>query len=443
MNTHPGRIAALGAVATLLLAGCSSEPGTDTSPSPDATAGDTASISGELEIQYFIGGYGEEWWDQVFADFEAAYPDVTIIRHGGSTIHEEMRSRWIANDPPDVVEIEGAGISESQMVADGQLMDLTDWIPTIELDDGTMLIDRFIAPPNDYDGVLYSLPLIYDNRGTWFDETWFVENGWEIPMDIEAWESSMQQIQDEAGIPPIATTGVYPNVFLTGVLYPAWAGAGGAELLNALVDGEEGSWSSPEVLAVMQRVQGWVEAGYIDPGFASLTHTQAQMNFLLHRNAYVPTGFWLPNEMAGDVPEDFEFGVIPTPFNEPGEKMTVVPEVKTIAVAENAENPEAAKAFIQFIMTERYAYDFAKMAGAMLNITDVDLASDPDVPAYLKRANDLINDEELVQLLYLSHPMHSDLSTPIGNALVALLLGDSTAEDFVAAAEAAAASYRS
>ena len=148
-------------------------------------------------------------------------------------------------------------------------------------------------------------------------------------------------------------------------------------MLNAMVDGEEGAWSRPEVLEVMKRVESWVSAGYVDPGFAGLTHTQAQMNFLLHKNAYVPTGFWLPNEMRGDVPEDFEFGVIPTPFNKPGEKMTVVPEVKTIAVAQNAKNPVAAKAFIEFIMTEEYAHAFAKLAGAMLNITNVDLASDP------------------------------------------------------------------
>ncbi|MGC4153293.1 MAG: ABC transporter substrate-binding protein [Propionicimonas sp.] len=439
MKGFLGRTAAAGIVISLLFAGCSNSP----APSAPPTGGDPAAISGELEIQYFIGGYGEEWWNLVFADFEKKYPDVTIIRQGGSTIHEEMKSRWIANDPPDIVEIEGAGISESQMVTDGQLMDLTEWIPTIQLAGGDKLIDRFIAPPNDYDGVLYSVPLIYDNRGTWFDDAWFTQKGWEIPMDVEAWQASMAQIKAEEGIPPIATTGVYPTVFMTGVLYPAWAGVGGSELLNAMVDGEEGAWSRPEVLEVMKRVESWVSAGYVDPGFAGLTHTQAQMNFLLHKNAYVPTGFWLPNEMRGDVPEDFEFGVIPTPFNKPGEKMTVVPEVKTIAVAQNAKNPVAAKAFIEFIMTEEYAHAFAKLAGAMLNITNVDLASDPDVPSYLKRANDLINNEEVVQLRYLAHPMHSDLSAPIGNALVSLLLGDSTAEEFVAAAEAAAADYRS
>lgn len=428
---------AVAVAATLALAACSSS---GDSTSPPSTEGE---ISGDLEIQYFIGGYGDEWWNQVFADFEEEYPEVTIIPHGGPTIHEEMRSRWITNDPPDVVEIEGAGISESQMVADGQFMDLTDWLSTVELEDGSLLADRFIAPPNTYDGVVYSVPLIYDNRGTWFDAAWFEQEGWDIPMDIEAWNASMATIKAETGVAPIATTGVYPTVFLTGVLYPAFAGAGGSELLNALIDGEEGAWSDPRVLDIMETVEGWVDDGFIDPGFAGLTHTQAQMNFLLHQNAYVPTGFWLPNEMRGDVPDGFEFGVIPTPFNEPGEKMTVVPEVKTIAVAEKAENPEAAKAFIEFIMTDEYARDFARLSGGMLNISGLDFSNSEDVPAYLQRANDILNDEELVQLEYMNHPMHSDLSTPIGNALVSLLLGDSTAAQFVDAAEQAAAAYRS
>jgi len=434
-----GAAGVAGAVAgTSLLTACSG--GNDNGSSG---GGDTGGpVSGELEIQYFIGGYGDAWWNQVFADFETANPEVKIVKHGGSTIHQEMKSRWISNDPPDLVEIEGAGISESQMVADGQLLDLTEWLPTVKLDDGSALQDRFIAPANTYENAVYSVPLIYDNRGTWFDQSWFTQQGWDVPTDLDSWQSSMSRIKQEAGIAPMATTGVYPTVFLTGVLYPAFAGVGGAQLLNALIDGDEGAWTDPAVHEIATTVQEWVKAGFIDPGFASLTHTQAQMNFLRHQNAYVPTGFWLPNEMKADVPADFEFGVIPTPFNEPGAKMTVVPEVKTIAVAEKAKNPDAAKAFIKFIMSEKYAADFARLSGGMLNIKGIDFATSKDVPAYLQSANALLSDAEKVQLEYMAHPMHADLSTPVGNALVSLLLGSTDAAGFVEAADKAAAAYR-
>lgn len=152
-------------------------------------------------------------------------------------------------------------------------------------------------PPSVWDGKVYTLPLIFDNRGIWYDIAWFEENGWEVPTDYDSWMASMEIIRNETGIAPIATTGVYPAVFMKGVLYPALASEGGLDFLMSLIDGEEGAWASEQTLTVAKRIEAMVTNGYIDPDFAALTHTEAQMNFLNHLNAYVPVGFWLP---AGD-----------------------------------------------------------------------------------------------------------------------------------------------
>ena len=135
-----------------LLAGCASgteETGTDAeetegnSESDESATEGSGEISGELEIQYFVGGYGDAWWKEVIADFQDAYPDVEIVEHAGPNINEEMRTRWISNDPPDVVYIDGAGSSETQMVEDGQLMDLTEWAEGLTLEDGSSLLESF------------------------------------------------------------------------------------------------------------------------------------------------------------------------------------------------------------------------------------------------------------------------------------------------------------
>lgn len=139
-------------------------------PSGDDADG---AISGDLEIQYFVGGYGDAWWKKVIADFKEKYPDVNIIEHAGPNINEEMRSRWVSNDPPDVVYIDGAGSSETQMVEDGQLMNLTEWVEGIELEGGDKLMDSFIVEPGTFDGEIYSLPLVFDTWGTWYDRALF------------------------------------------------------------------------------------------------------------------------------------------------------------------------------------------------------------------------------------------------------------------------------
>ncbi|WP_423809584.1 ABC transporter substrate-binding protein [Piscibacillus halophilus] len=415
------------------------EEETDDENSDSANDGE---VSGEIEIQYFVGGYGDSWWKEVIGDFQEEYPDVEVVEHAGPNINEEMRSRWASGNPPDVVYIDGAGSSETQMVEDGQLMNLTEWAEEIELEDGTPLLDNFIAEPASYDGELYSLPLVFDTWGTWYDMAWFDEEGYEVPTDFDSFMSTMGDIQENEDIAPFVTTGQHPYYFLRGMLYPAFSAYGGNELLADVITGEEGAWTSDEVLSIMQNVQQMQEEGYIDSGFGALNHTQSQMNFLLHENAFIPVGFWLPNEMSGDTPEDFQYGFIPSPMNEAGEPMAIVPDLRPLAIAEEAENPEAAKAFVDFVFTREYARLFSEHTGAIMNISDVDLSESENVPEYLIAANEMINDPEQVQIYHKPHPMSADLETPISDALVSLMLGNITAEEFVEEAEKAAEAYR-
>ncbi|HET7658711.1 MAG TPA: extracellular solute-binding protein [Bacillales bacterium] len=434
-----------------VLAGCGSSKSStksnqDKTESNQSATGDTGSkgkISGTLEIQYFVGGYGDAWWKAVIKDFKQKYPDVTVKEDAGPNINKEMKTRWISGNPPDVVYIDGAGASETQMVDDGQLMDLTDWVKSVKMPDGTALMDSFIVPPSTYDnGKIYSLPLVFDTWGTWYDKAWFKKEGFDVPTDFPSWMASMKEIKQKANIPPFITTGVYPYYFLRGVLYPAFASAGGDQLLNDIIDGKEGAWTSDAVKGVMEKVKKMQDAGFIDPGFAALNHTQSQMNFLLHKNAYIPVGFWLPNEMAKDVPDGFEFGFVPSPMNDKGKPMVVVPDLRPLAIAKNAKNPEAAKAFVEFAFQKKYAQKFAELTGAMMNMKGVDLASDPKVPDYLKSANEMINDPSKVAIHHKNHPMSADMENPIGDALVSLMLGKSSVDQFCQKAESIAAKYR-
>src|SRR5690625_1491793 len=192
----------------------------------------------------------------------------------------------------------------------------------------------------------------------------------------------------------------------------------------------------------MKNVEEMQKEGVIDPVFGALNHTQSQMNFLLHENAYIPVGFWLPNEMANDVPDGFDFGFTPSPFQDAGEPMAIVPDLRPLAIAEEAENPEAAKAFVEFVFTRDNAMSFSEHTGAIINLTEVDLTTNENVPGYLTEANAMINDPELVQIYEKPHPMSADLETPISNSLISLMLGNISAEEFVEEAEAAAKEYR-
>ncbi len=430
-----------GLLMLILVVGCSSNESSSEGEGGSSEGSGEGGVSGELELQYFVGGYGDSWWKEVIADFQKEYPDVSVVEHAGPNINEEMRSRWVSGDPPDVVYIDGAGSSETQMVEDGQLMNLTDWVKELEVE-GDPLMDSFLVEPATYDGDIYSLPLVFDTWGTWYNKAMFEDKGYEVPSDFDSFMSTMGEIQKGEDIAPFVTTGQHPYYFLRGVLYPAFGAAGGDELLTDVITGAEGAWTSEPVLEVMKKVEDMQKAGYIDDGFGALNHTQSQMDFLLGKNAFIPVGFWLPNEMKNDVPEDFTFGFIPSPMQNEGEPFSIVPDLRPLAIAEGAENPEAAKAFVEFVFTREYAKSFSEHTGAIMNLNGVDLAESEGVPEYLIEANEMINDPEKVQLNNKPHPMSADLEEPISNALVSLMLGNISAEEFTEEAEKAAEQYR-
>ncbi|MFP3917463.1 ABC transporter substrate-binding protein [Lysinibacillus telephonicus] len=396
-------------------------------------------ISGQLEIQYFVGGYGDEWWKTVIEDFKKAYPDVEVIEHAGPDINTEMNTRWISNDPPDVVYIDGNGSSETQMISEGQLMDISEWAKGITMENGTPLLDSFISPAEELDGgKIYSLPLVFDTWGVWYDGNWFEEQGWEAPTDFDSWIESMKTIKEEAGIAPFITTGQYAQYFQRGVLYPAFAAAGGEELLNNLSNGVVEAWESEEALEVMKKVEKIVDEGLVDEGFAAYSHTQSQMNFLLHKNAYIPVGFWLPNEMINDTPEGFEYSFVPTPMNDSGNPMALIPDIRPVAIAQEADNPEAAKAFLEFIFTEKYAQAFAESTGAIMNLKNIDLSANNNVPSFLKGINEMINNPGAIQIYERNTPVDAkeqeinvEITNEIKLQIVEILMGRIDAEEFV------------
>lgn len=410
-----------------------------TTPSDNASTESTGDgLSGTLEIQYFVGGYGDGWWKQVIGDFQKQHPDLEIVEHAGPNINTEMNTRWISETPPDVVYIDGAGASETQMIAEGQLMDISEFAKGIKLENGTALLDSFISPAEEVDGgKIYSLPLVFDTWGTWYDTKWFEENGWEVPTDFDSWISSMEKIKADTNIAPFVTTGQHTQYFHRGVLNPAFAAAGGEELLNDLNNGVIEAWKKPETLEVLKKVEKIAKAGVIDSGFAAYNHTQSQMNFLMHKNAYIPVGFWLPNEMKNDTPDSFEFGFTPTPMNDPGQPLALVPDIRTIAIAEKAKNPEAAKAFLEFIFTEEYAQAFAESTGAIMNMKDVDLSSNTNVQDFLKNINEMINNPGAVHTYKRYTPdaelqkIAVEITNEIKLLIIDILLGEITAEEFV------------
>ncbi len=237
------KVAAMGITALMValpLAGCGSSndkaentPAANTNTTTNATTNEAANagtgnqpaetgtkLTGDFEIQYFVGGYGDKWWKKVIADFKAANPDLNVIEQGGPKINDQNKPRWIGGNPPDFVYIDGPGLNDRQMVEDGQLEDLTDWLKDAKNIDGDLITDILAQPAQQFDGKVYDIPLVLNSWGVFWDKALFKEKGWAEPTDYASFLDISDKIK-ASGITPFIHTGKYPYYINGAFLYPA------------------------------------------------------------------------------------------------------------------------------------------------------------------------------------------------------------------------------
>ncbi|WP_053375137.1 extracellular solute-binding protein [Paenibacillus sp. FJAT-27812] len=435
----------------LALSGCSGNdknntPATATEKPTDApkveeTAkpAEEPKISGDFEIQYFVGGYGDAWWKEVIGEFQQKYPDLKIKESAGSQINEQMKPRWIQGNPPDVVYIDGAGSNETQMVQDDQLMEITDWVKQANNVDGENLVSNLIAGPQDFSGKNYTIPMVFGSWGTFYDAALFKEKGWAVPTDWDSFMATSEQIK-ASGINPYIHTGKYPYYIVGGLLNSGFVSENGdnPQILKDQEAAKEGSFNNDAVKKTLAKLVDMRDKGYFDNASYGMNHTDSQMLFLQHKDAMIPNGLWLENEMSKDTPEGFTFGFIPSVMQNAGGKYVAIPYTSNIAIAKKAKNPEAAKAFIEFIFTKKAAVRWAEITGALMNVkADLESSSASNV---VKTAMNYFNGGDTIVAPVFK--LNSDLEQAQNDATIALLQKTITPDEWIDRMEKAAAKAR-
>lgn len=416
-------------------------PASSNTPSSEpSTNAEKAGLTGEFEIQYFVGGYGDAWWLEVIEAFQKANPELKIKQSAGPKINEQMKPRWIQGNPPDVVYIDGAGSNERQMIDDGQLLDITDFLSTANNVDGEKLTDILIAQPTAYEGgKSYTLPLVFGSWGLFYDKALFRENGWSAPSNWGEFIETSERIK-ASGIPALIHTGVYPYYINGGLLDSAIVAANGGDgsILTRQANLEEGSFSGEPVKKALNQIIELVDKQLIDKGSVSLNHTDSQAQWLQHKAGFIPNGLWLENEMKKDIPSGFEFGFLPSVAQDVGQNNIVIPYTNTIAIAKDAKNPEAAKAFLEFAFTKENAIRWAELTGALMNIkADLSSSSASEV---VKDAMSFFNSNQTTVAPVAV--LNADVEKVKQDAIVALTVGKITPEEWMKRMEEAAAKAR-
>jgi N-acetylglucosamine transport system substrate-binding protein len=395
-------------------------------PAPEAGA---AKLTGDFEIQYFVGGYGDTWWKKVIADFQALNPDLKIKQDAGPKINEQNKPRWIGGTPPDFVYIDGPELFDKQMVTDAQLEDLTAFIADAKTIDGDKILDLLAQAPQKFDGKIYDIPLVLGSWGIYWDKALFKAKGWDAPKDFPSWLAVMDKIKAEGSAAPFIHTGKYPYYINGGVLFPAIVSAnnGDYKILQDMANNDPEVWKNPAILKALNQIVTLRDKGFIDKASSAINHTASQSQFLQHKDAFIPNGLWMPNEMAKDVPGGFDFGFTTSLTHDAGQKAVAITSTANVAIAKKAKNKEAAKAFLQFIFSKAQASQFAELSGAPSNIKgDI---SNSKAPSYVKDAAAVFTSPDTIVVPNVSYP--ADVDKAMQDASLALSIGKITPEEWV------------
>ncbi|MGZ9587030.1 extracellular solute-binding protein [Paenibacillus marinisediminis] len=397
--------------------------------------------SGEFEIQYFVGGYGDAGWKRILAAFQKKYPDLKIKETAGPKINEQTKPRWIQGDTPDFVYIDGAGSNATQMVLDDQLMDLTDYIKQAKNADGNLILDELYLKPIDYSGKIYTIPFVFGSWGVFYDQKFFDDNSWKAPADFEGFMSVSKTIKDSGKVTaPLIYTGMYPYYFHGGILDSAFVvnNNNDTSILKDMSALKEGVFKSDAVKKALDQMVAIRDSGIVDPASAAINHTDSQMLFLQHKNAFIPNGLWLENEMKKDVPADFQFSFLPSITQAPGGKSVAIPFTATVGISKKAKNPEAAKAFLEFLFQKESAIAWAEETGALSNLK-VDLENSK-ASSLVKTAMKVYSSDQTIVAPFVE--LNADVDKVKQDSTLALMIGKITPDDWMNRMEEAAAKYR-
>ncbi len=363
----------------VLLVGCSpvgvSKDTTEPTTEPESIENTEASEQGnvafentELSIAIFEGGYGPDYWNEVVAMFEEAYPGVKVNMQISPKIGDIVRPQIVAGNVPDFISMNDNELSGvvAALIKENGLLDITDVFDGPALNSDELLRDLVIdgvletAKCSPYgDGRIYLAPFNASPMGLVYNKALFKEKGWDLPV---TWDDffALGDLAKEEGIALFTYQGIYPG-YMESVLYPAIASASSMDNFKKVTSYQEGSFSTPEVLQVLENIQKISTGGYLMEGTVALNHTQSQTAMMMNKALFIPNGNWMEGEMA-DAPraDDFTFGLTPAPVLNEGDSRYVMTSIEQFSIPAQAKNPELAKEFLRFLYTDESVKLFAE-----------------------------------------------------------------------------------
>jgi N-acetylglucosamine transport system substrate-binding protein len=354
------------------LTACASS-GTGTTP-PGATSSAPGPVSdtnpfgmtanSSVDAVIFNGGYGVDYAEFAGKQVETLQSGSTVKVTPATNIAQTLQPRFVAGNPPDVIDNSGAGLIGINTIRD-QLEDLTDVIEAKNYE-GMPIKDTLypgVTEPGTFDGKFVQLNYVLTVYAIWYSAALFEKEGWTVPKTYD----EMLALGAEAkgkdkfllGWGKEAAT-YYQTMAIAGAIKQ-----GGDEVRLALENLKPDCWSSEPVQGVFNGLKKIIDAGYVKPGGAGTQFTAAQAqwseaeDFILY-----PSGGWIENEMKKQTKEGFQMTGAPEPVVSSDSSLPWEALHSTAGegylVPSQGKNVAGGKEFLRAMLSQEAAVNFAK-----------------------------------------------------------------------------------
>ncbi|WP_147917644.1 N-acetylglucosamine/diacetylchitobiose ABC transporter substrate-binding protein [Ruania zhangjianzhongii] len=355
----------------VLLASCASGGGSQTSDADDGEAtgpvdpDNPFGVSAEsaVEAVIFNGGYNVDYVEFAAEVMAEGFPDVTVDIAPATHLAQEMQPRFVAGDPPDLIQNSGANSIGMIQILD-QLADLDDIVDAPNLE-GETIRDTLYEGTLDsgvYDDRLLAINYVVTVYGLWYSKTLFDEHGWQPPVTWDDLAELGRLAQEEDLY--LFCWGQESATYYQTLVIDSAIKEGGDEVRLPLENLEDGCWSHPAVQGVMTALKEIIDAGGFLPGGTGTHFTAAQAQWSQEQQALLyPAGSWIENEMREHTVDGFEMTGTPTPSLTadgayPAAGIHSTPEVPLLVPADGA-NVAGGKELIRTMLSQEAAANFA------------------------------------------------------------------------------------
>ena len=337
-------------------------------PPPPATTGvpNTGPIT--LTVWDQESGQVSKIWDQLNAEFEAKYPNVTIqrVNRDLGELKALLRLALQGGNGPDIAEVNQGWPDMGALVKGGLLLPLENYAEAYgwndQVSENVLSVSSWSPDGKQWgSGNLFGYTTMGEIVGVYYNKQTLADLGLEVPTTLAEFEQALEAAKQAGKVPiQFGNNDAFPGIHEYSVVQDRTAST---SYLTDLIFGAQGtgqSFDTPENVKAAAILQDWVAKGYFTPGFGGGGYDDAVANFAKGEGLFMITGNWIVANLGANS-TNFGFFLLPGQGADD-------PAVSTggagypLSIAAGSDNPDAAAAYIDW-MTSAHASDLLLQTG--------------------------------------------------------------------------------